>query len=118
VSNGVRQSKLTTDNFDGWMTKQEAAAYLGLAEKTLDRIAEGGKVQKGKRKRPGLRSIAVFHPDDLARIKAEREQEQPSIFVLPANGTGHEIQPTTQQQIATALVHVDGDSGAGQRSTR
>jgi hypothetical protein len=33
-------------NFDGWMTKQEAAVHLGLAEKTLDRMAESGKIQK------------------------------------------------------------------------
>jgi hypothetical protein len=91
-------------NYDGWLTKQEAAASLGLAEKTLDRMAESGKIQKGKRKRAGLPAIAVFHPDDVARIKAERGQEQPEPFLLPADGTARELQPAAQQQTTTALV--------------
>jgi hypothetical protein len=91
-------------NYDGWMTKQEAAAYLGLAEKTLDRMAESGKIQKAKRKRAGMPALAVFHPGDLANIKAARDEEQTPPFVLPANGTGRELQPATQQQTATALV--------------
>jgi len=33
-------------NYDGWLTKQEAAASLGLAEKTLDRMAESGKIPR------------------------------------------------------------------------
>jgi hypothetical protein len=45
-----------------------------VAEKTLDRMAQAGKVQKAKRKRAGLPSIAVFHPEDLACMGSCRDE--------------------------------------------
>lgn len=72
-------------NVDDWLTKQEAAAVLGMAEKSLDRMATRGEIQKTMRKRVGLAPQAVFHPGDIERAKAERERQP---FVMPATGNG------------------------------
>jgi hypothetical protein len=93
-------------NIDSWPTKKAAAEYLGLAEKTLDRMAERGEIQKGLRRQPGRPPVVVFHPDDIERAKQEREPEP---FVLPTNGTngtGRELQPLSQQQQTTAAALV------------
>ena len=71
--------------YEDWLTKQEAARILQVAEKTIDRLAERGELQKATRKRPGLPPVAVFHPDDVGRARRLREvPAQP--FMLPPVG--------------------------------
>jgi Helix-turn-helix domain len=52
-----------------WLTKQRAAQILQVAEKTIDRMAKSGKIQKELLKRPGQAPIVVFHPGDIERFK-------------------------------------------------
>lgn len=54
---------------ESWLTKQQAAQILQVAEKTIDRMAKSGKIQKELLKRPGQAPIVVFHPGDIERFK-------------------------------------------------
>ena len=55
------------------ITKQEAADYLGVTLRSIEGYAAKGKLTAGKAK--GKRGdIAVFDEDELAKLKAEREQ--------------------------------------------
>jgi excisionase family DNA binding protein len=52
------------------MNKEEAAAYLGISTRTLERYSKDGKLQvkyEGAKTRP----IATYDPDDLDKLKAE-----------------------------------------------
>jgi hypothetical protein len=55
------------------MNKKEAAVWLSVSEKTLERAVKDGKLsarmEKGK-----TRDILVFDDDELARFKEQREQ--------------------------------------------
>jgi excisionase family DNA binding protein len=55
------------------MNKKEAAAWLNVSEKTLERAVKDGKLsarmEKGK-----TRDILVFDDDELVRFKEQREQ--------------------------------------------
>src|SRR5512146_198105 len=72
-------------NYDGWLTKQEAAHVLQVAEKTIDRMADRSELQKATRKRPGLPPVVVFHPDDVERARRERNKPLPA-FLVPSVG--------------------------------
>ena len=67
---------------EDWLTKQQAAQLLAVAEKTIDRMADRKEIQKATRKRPGLPPQVVFHPGDLERVKTSREQP-PGAFIMP-----------------------------------
>ena len=57
---------------DDWFTKSQAAAFLQLSEKTIERLAAKGDLRRASRKRPGVRPLVVYHPDDL-------QQQQPAL---------------------------------------
>lgn len=97
-------------NVDDWLTKQQAAQVLGLAEKSLDRMATRGEIQKAMRKRPGLPPQAVFHPGDVDRAKAEREKP----FVMPSGTTSTSV-PVLSNSAAMPAV-IQAISGIKQRS--
>jgi len=63
-----------SNTYDDWLTKQEAARTLGIAEKTLDRMAAHGQVEKRTRKRPGQPFASVFNPLDIERIVATQRE--------------------------------------------
>ena len=71
---------------EDWLTKQEAARILQVAEKTIDRLADRGELQKATRKRPGLPPVAVFHPDDVERARKVREIPARPFMFPPAVG--------------------------------
>lgn len=92
-------SEATSQNLDlsTWLTKQQAADAIGVSTKTIEQYAKDGKIQQAVW-RPQNRGAAkaVYQPDDVARIAADRKPGlQP--FVLPAgvtppvNGTGHQV---------------------------
>ena len=54
---------------DDWFTKSQAAAFLQLSEKTVERLAAKGQIRRASRKRPGVRPLPVYDPDDLQKIK-------------------------------------------------
>lgn len=76
----------TQPNFEHWLTKAEAAQALGVAEKTIDRMAAVGQIQKQKRGSPGKPPMAVFHPDDIERERNARHKT-PAPFILPTETT-------------------------------
>ena len=76
---------------DDWFTKSQAAGLLQVSEKTVERLAHKGVIRRETRKRPGVRPLVVYHPDDLQKIKdsqiprveivsqAEAPQQQPAL---------------------------------------
>lgn len=58
------------------MTKREAAAYLGVAEKTVERMVRRKELTQRTRKRPGMSPAAIYDPAELARAKAALDQSQ------------------------------------------
>ena len=54
---------------DDWFTKSQAAAFLQVSEKTIERLATKGEIRRASRKRPGVRPLPVYDPDDLQQIK-------------------------------------------------
>ena len=57
---------------DDWFTKSQAAAFLQLSEKTIERLAAKGDLRRATRKRSGIRPLPVYDPDDLQKIKDEQ----------------------------------------------
>ena len=70
-------------DYKSWLTKQQAAQVLQVAEKTIDRMAKSGELQKETLKRPRQVPISVFHPGDVERAKAARG---PVAFVMSDRG--------------------------------
>jgi excisionase family DNA binding protein len=77
-----------------WLTKQQAAEAIGVTTKTVEQLAKDRKLEQAFWRRPtGGPQLAVYNPDDVARIAQERHQA-PAPFVLPAvpaatgNGNG------------------------------
>ena len=54
---------------DDWLIKTQAAAFLQVSEKTIERLATKGDLRRATRKRPGVRPLPVYDPDDLQKIK-------------------------------------------------
>ena len=107
---GQRETMSDTSKFetslgylDAWMTKAEAAHYLGVAEKTVERMASRKEVQKNIRYRRGLPPLIVFHPED--RIKEAREQP-PEPFLVPAQSHTQQLPPALVECLtAIRLAH-------------
>ena len=76
---------------DDWFTKSQAAAFLQLSEKTIERLAAKGDLRRATRKRSGIRPLPVYDPADLQQIKdlqtphveivtqADPQQQQPAL---------------------------------------
>lgn len=87
----------TSENLDlsTWLTKQQAADAIGVSTKTIEQFAKDGKIQQAVW-RPQNRGAAkaVYQPDDVARIAADRKPGLapfvlPAGVTLPVNGNGH-----------------------------
>ena len=48
------------DLLNDWLTKTQAAAFLLVSEKTIERLATKGDVRRATRKRPGVRPLPVY----------------------------------------------------------
>src|SRR5436853_5992083 len=89
---------MATPDYATWFTKQQAADAIGVSTKTVEQLAKDRKVEQARWRRPeGGPELAVYHPDDVARIAQERHQA-PAPFVLPAvpatgNGNGQGSPP-------------------------
>jgi hypothetical protein len=108
VPRTTSQNSETSENsqnsdYSTWLTKQQAADTIGVSTKTIEQFAKDGKIQQAAWRPQGRGAEkAVYHPDDVARIAAER-RPGPQAFVLPAgvtppvNGNGHQtgIRPLT-----------------------
>ena len=58
------------------MEKQEAAEYLGVSTRTLERLTASGRIKKGRALRK-TRPVAVYDDMDLERLKSELESGRP-----------------------------------------
>ena len=65
---------------DDWFTKSQAAAFLQVSGKTIERLARKGEIHRETRKRPGVRPSPVYSPEDLDRVK---NAQTPQVAVLP-----------------------------------
>lgn len=80
----TQQLDLTT-----WFTKQEAADHLGVSTKAIERFTRAGKLEQRFRPQPGSPHVAVYLPEDVFKVKAERTPPEPAPRVLPPpNGNG------------------------------
>ena len=65
------------------MEKKEAAEYLGVSTRTLERLATAGKLTKG-RARKKTRPVVVYDKKELAALKKVLESSRPSeVFGRP-----------------------------------
>jgi len=65
------------------MEKKEAAEFLGVSTRTLERFATAGKLTKG-RARKKTRPVVVYDKKELAALKKELESSRPSeVFGRP-----------------------------------
>lgn len=94
---------------DTWLTKQQAAAQLQVAEKTIDRMAKAGELQKQTFKRAGQVPIVVFHPGDVERARVARA---PQAFIVPETGghmsavSGHPVRDMSTRMSELSVVPV------------
>jgi excisionase family DNA binding protein len=71
-------------DFSTWLTKQQAAAAIGVSTKMVEQLAKDRRLEQAAWRRPtGGPALAVYNPDDVARIASERHPA-PAPFVLPA----------------------------------
>ena len=93
---------MQTKKYADWFTKQEAAQRIGVSVKTVERLADAGKLQQKMRSRPGGTDVAVFHPNDVEREASERAATAGKPFVMPAGATpASAIVPAAPQAGAT-----------------
>ena len=65
------------------MEKQEAAEYLGVSTRTLERLTASGRLKKGRALRK-TRPVSVYDDKELERLKAELESGRPpEVFGRP-----------------------------------
>jgi hypothetical protein len=77
--------RVSDTDYTGWLTKAEAATAIGVTTKTVERLAEKGKIQQGATQRQGRGPTrAVYHPDDVARIAQRAARAPPRSFYRPA----------------------------------
>lgn len=76
-----------------WLLAMEAATQIGCSKRTVERLAAAKELEQGLRRQAGSAPIAVYNPEDVARIALERRPDA-TPFVLGAvpagNGNGHE----------------------------
>ena len=70
---------------DEWFTKSQAAAVLQVSEKTIERLARKREIRRETRKRPGVRPLPVYDPDDLQKVK---DSQIPQVEVVPQTEVG------------------------------
>lgn len=96
----------------GWFTKQEAADLLCVSTKAIERFVHAGRLTQRFRPQPGAPHLAVYFPEDVMRVKAERLRPEPPPRVLPpeapaaTNGNGpHDalLAPADVQHMATLV---------------
>ncbi len=87
-------------DLSGWPTKLEAAQRVGVSHKTIERLAQDGKIEVRYRPVPGRRAEPVYNPNDLDR---ERDRRQPAGFVMPADAATETAKSAPAESRALAL---------------
>ena len=80
----------TRDDLADWLTKAEAAAALGVSTKAVERLKQAGQLEQRQRPQARGPKLAVYHPDDVARLASQRRPGPSTGFVVPesTNATG------------------------------
>lgn len=64
---------MKTNIYSTWFTKDQAAEAIGVSTKTVEKLAQDGKLQRAEWIRPeGGPRIVVYHPRDVKRIRDQR----------------------------------------------
>jgi len=85
---------MASPDYATWLTKQQAADAIGVSTKTVEKLAQDQQLQQARWRRPsGGPELAVYHPDDVARL-AQARRPDPAAFVLPA-GSDHPTSSAT-----------------------
>lgn len=84
---------MTETDLSDWPTIVDAARSIGVSRRTIERLARARKLEQRLRPQAGSPAVAVYNPDDVARLAAER-RPAPAPFVLDAvqgsaPGNGH-----------------------------
>lgn len=69
-----------------WLTVAGAAAAIRCSKRTIERLAASRKLEQRLRPQAGSPAVAVYNPDDVARIASERRPAA-AAFVLPPGVT-------------------------------
>jgi hypothetical protein len=115
-------------SMDGWPTKQEAAAALGVSTKTLEKYVQQGKLRQQMQAQINKPARAVIDPETLERMLSERS----SVTVpersenLPARGSQNLLEallaalPERSQYIPLWLIEDEAMrySGLGREGLR
>lgn len=106
---------MTTPDYSTWLPKADAATAIGVSTKTIEQLTKDGKLEQARYRRPdGGPELAVYNPDDVARMAATRRPARPA-FVLPAvttpaNGNGQARRhPDAIQALSSVSVASPGD---------
>jgi excisionase family DNA binding protein len=106
---------MATLDYSTWLTKQQAADTIGVSTKTVESLAKDRKIEQAAWRPQGRGAErAVYNPDDVARIAADRTPGRPA-FVLPAVSTptnGNRDQAGHHTQLATASRGAAGPEAA------
>jgi excisionase family DNA binding protein len=83
---------MTETDLSAWLPIADAASKIGCSTRTIERLAAAKKLEQRLRPQAGSPHVAVYNPDDVARIASERHPAPPP-FVLgavtdPPNGNG------------------------------
>jgi hypothetical protein len=123
VARGTSQTSVSdtgspTADYATWLTKDQAAAAIGVTTKTIERLTQDGQIQSARWQPQGRGpQRVVYHPDDVARLAQARRQGPLPPFVLPVpkdvtpNGNGHHGQALAHA--ATSAVSRFPDIGPG-----
>lgn len=109
---------MSPQDYSTWLTKQQAADAIGVTTKTVERFVQAGQIQQARWQREGRGpQLAVYHPDDVARLASERKPGPLPPFVVPtsngaANGNGHGIHTAPIEALArtpdSSIANIDG----------
>jgi excisionase family DNA binding protein len=102
------QTPVNEPDVSGWPTIPEAAVFLAVSPRTIERKAERGEIDVRKRERPGKKPENVVNPADVERLRPKSHvvvrhvmNEEPQTDGMPAKPfdvLGALIALVTQQQ--------------------
>lgn len=104
-------------DYADWLTTAHAAEALGCSIRTVQLLAKEGKLQRAQRRAASGQTVAVFHPDDVARLASARQPGPPGAFLVPdgparRNGHGSALtvkrpQPADHDPLRTLAAALD-----------
>lgn len=100
---------MTETDLSDWLPIADAAKVLGCSTRTIERLGRARKLEQRLRPQAGSPAVAVYNPDDVARLAQER-RPAPAPFVLPvgpANGpTNGNSFPETSGSLKETLARL------------